>query len=195
MDWIINSLDTLGITALKAILIYTLIIIYTRISGLRTFGKLSSFDFAITIAIGSIIASVILNSNVSVIQGMVALGVLISLQHILSKFRRWWPPVEQAVSNTPLLLMIDGKILAENMERVSLSEHTLIAKLREANVHDLSEVRAVVMETTGDISVLHASDQDRKLSDYLLKGVDGIPDNAFLKARPLQRQALKSAEV
>ena len=31
----------------------------------------------------------------------------------------------------------------------------MIAKLREANVLDISEVRAVVLETTGDISVLH----------------------------------------
>ncbi|PHN02665.1 DUF421 domain-containing protein [Flavilitoribacter nigricans] len=184
MDWIFSSLDTLGTTALKALLIYLIIIIYTRISGLRTFGKLSSFDFAITIAIGSILASVILSGNVSLMQGMVALGVLITLQHIISIIRRWWKPFDHLVSNTPLLLMLDGRMLEENMQKVSLSESTLISKLREANVLNLSEVRAVIIETTGDISVLHASDQDRVLDDYLLKGVSGKPGEENLTKTP-----------
>lgn len=181
MDWIFNSWDTIGITALKALLIYAVIIMYTRLSGLRTFGKLSSFDFAITIAIGSIIATVILSDTTTLVQGMVALGALIGLQFIISKFRRWWYPVEKAVSNTPLLLMIDGRILDKNLEQVSLSENTLISKLREANVFDLSEVRAVVMETTGDISVLHTADQKQKLNGDLLKGVTGIPANISIE--------------
>ncbi len=181
MDWIFNSWGTIGITALKALLIYAVIIMYTRLSGLRTFGKLSSFDFAITIAIGSIIATVILSDTTTLVQGMVALGALIGLQFIISKFRRWWYPVEKAVSNTPLLLMIDGRILEKNLEQVSLSENTLISKLREANVFDLSEVRAVVMETTGDISVLHTADQKQKLNGDLLKGVTGIPANISIE--------------
>ena len=183
MDWIFDSWDTIRVTALKAVLIYAIIIIYTRLSGLRTFGKLSSFDFAITIAIGSIIASVILNSTVSLTQGAVALGVLIAIQFVLSKFRRWSKPVEKTVSNSPLLLMLNGKVLEENMEQVSLSENTLISKLREANVLDLSEVRAVVMETTGDVSVLHADNPDRKLSKYLLEGISGIPENTYVSTQ------------
>lgn len=181
MDWLFTSPESLLITALKGILVYAIIIIYTRLSGLRTFGKLSSFDFSITIAIGSIIASVILNSSVSLLQGVVALGVLIGLQFLLSKLRRWWRPVEKVISNTPLLLMIEGKILEKNMEKVSLSENTLVSKLREANVFDLSEVQAVVIETTGDISVLHSA--DKKLSADLLHGVKGIPENSLIRQK------------
>lgn len=181
MDWMFDSLNTLYTTALKALLIYAIIIIYTRISGLRTFGKLSSFDFAITIAIGSILASVILSSSVSIAQGAVALGVLIGLQWLISVMRRKSQPVDEAFSNTPLLLMIDGKILEKNLEKVSLSENTLVGKLREANVFDLSEVHAVVMETTGDISVLHASDAGRRLDGYLLRGVTGIPESVSVQ--------------
>ena len=48
-----------------------------------------------------------------------------------------------------------------------------MAKLREANVFELSEVKAVVLETTGDISVLH-SDSKKKIEDCLLEGVKGV---------------------
>ena len=66
--------------------------------------------------------------------------------------------------------MKDGKILYKNLEKSNVGEGDLIAKLREANVLDYSEVRAVVLESTGDMSVLH-DDGDNKLSDQLLEGV------------------------
>lgn len=53
----------------------------------------------------------------------------------------------------------------------SLANLGSMAKLREANVLDLSQVRAVVFESTGDIAVLHTTDSDQELKDWLLEGV------------------------
>jgi len=47
----------------------------------------------------------------------------------------------------------------------------LYSKLREANVIQFSQVKAVVFEATGDISVLHVGDEDLELEDELLTGV------------------------
>lgn len=51
--------------------------------------------------------------------------------------------------------MRDGVILHEALPYTRVAKDDLIAKLREANVLDLSQVRAVILETTGDVSVLH----------------------------------------
>ena len=56
-NWLTVSAPVLIKTALSIIAIFTAIIVITRISGLRTFAKMSSFDFASTIAIGSVLAS------------------------------------------------------------------------------------------------------------------------------------------
>ena len=52
-----------------------------------------------------------------------------------------------------------------------VTEDDLKAKLREANVLNLAEVRAVVFESTGDISVLHTNDANKELEDWLLTDV------------------------
>ena len=52
-----------------------------------------------------------------------------------------------------------------------MTESDLWGKLREANALNFSQVLAVVAETTGDVSVLHATDSDRDLQPELLKGV------------------------
>lgn len=49
-------------------------------------------------------------------------------------------------------------MINEHLKATKVTPDDIRAKLREANVTDLNQVRAVVLETTGDISVLHSMD-------------------------------------
>lgn len=159
-SWVEIFISTLGI--------YLAVIIFTRIAGKRSFSKMSSFDFAMTVAIGSIIATTALSSSVSLIQGVTGLLAVYLLQMGAALLRRF-PLMRMAIDNTPLLLMDGDKILKENLRKARVSESDLLSKLREANVIKLSQVRAVVFETTGTISVLHSDESE--LEDWLLKDV------------------------
>ena len=64
--------------------------------------------------------------------------------------------------------MKDGKICEEALSAERVSKSDLIAKLREANALDMSKVKAVVLETTGDISVLHG---DEVMNDALIEDI------------------------
>lgn len=169
-NWFTSNGATLGNIVLSAIGIYLAVILLTRIFGKRSFSKMSSFDFAGTIAIGSIIASTLLSSSVSLLEGIVGLLAVFALQGLVA-FSRKFKHVRDLVDNAPLLLMDGEKILWDNLQKANVTEDDLRAKLREANVIELHEVRAVVFETTGDIAVLHAADTGIKLAPWLLKGV------------------------
>ncbi|UZO81155.1 DUF421 domain-containing protein [Aquimarina sp. ERC-38] len=142
---------------LSALGIYVSVILYTRIFGKRSFSKMSSSDFAMTIAIGSIIASTILSSFVSLIEGAIALFFVYFIQTAAAFLRRisWF---QQIVDNSPLFLMKGEEILYENLKKSHVTISDIKSKLREANVTQLSQVKAVIFETTGDISVLHKDD-------------------------------------
>lgn len=150
--------------------IYVYIIIFTRIFGKRSFSKMSSFDFAMTVAIGSIIASTILSDSVSLQEGFVSLLAIYSLQLLIAFFRRF-KVVQKLVDNKPLLLMDHQEILHKNLRKARVTEGDLRSKLREANVLDLSQIRAVVFETTGDMLVLHTSDPNQEVENWLLHDV------------------------
>lgn len=62
------------------------------------------------------------------------------------------------LTNSPMLIMDGDKIFYENLAKTNLSEVDLIAKRRESNVRHFWEVLAVVLESTGDASVLHTND-------------------------------------
>jgi uncharacterized membrane protein YcaP (DUF421 family) len=67
------------------------------------------------------------------------------------------------VQDTPVVLMKDGVMLGSAMRETHVSEDELLAKLRAANVLDIGFVRAVVLETTGDVSVLYGDHMEETL--------------------------------
>jgi uncharacterized membrane protein YcaP (DUF421 family) len=69
---------------------------------------------------------------------------------------------------------MDGpNYLEENLKKCHVTNADLRYKLCEANVTEISQVRAVVFETTGDISVLHSTDPTLVVESELLRGVKG----------------------
>ncbi|MDT7827776.1 DUF421 domain-containing protein [Pricia sp. S334] len=170
-NWILAPMSTLLIVIFSVLLIFSIIILITRISGLRTFAKMSSFDFASTIAIGSILASVVMNTGQSIIKGTIALATIIAFQTLFSYAKRKSSKLTEMLTNTPMLIMDGDQILYDNLAKTNVSEEDLIAKLREANVRHFGEVLAVVLESTGDVTVIHANDGTELDRDRLLKGV------------------------
>jgi uncharacterized membrane protein YcaP (DUF421 family) len=147
------------------------VIMLVRVVGLRSFSKMTNFDFVITIAMGSLLAGASQSENwIGFLQTLTAMGCLFAVQYFVSALRRKSEAFDQLVQNTPVLLMKDGHILHEALAKTRVSEEDLISKLREANVHHFASVRAVVLETTGNLSVLHG----QTLEDRLLRGVTRV---------------------
>jgi len=149
------------------------VITLVRMIGLRAFSKMTAFDFVITVAIGSLLAGASqATSWLSFIQTTIAMGTLLGVQYCVARLRKSSQRFEATIQNSPVLLMREGKIIHAALNATRVAEDDLIAKLREANTLDFSAVRAVVLETTGDISVLHGD----SLNDKLLSGVRRIDE-------------------
>lgn len=146
--------------------IFTAVITYTRIAGLRSFSKMSSFDFASTVAIGSIMATVAV-TEASLVNGFLGLATLFVAQVVVALLRRR-TTFERLVDNQPVLLMRGPHVLEDNLRRSRVTHADIRAKLREANVTHPDQILAVVLETTGDVSVLHG---EGPLDVDLLEGV------------------------
>ena len=169
--WFLAPFPDLVAVVLSAVGIYASLILFIRLSGLRSLSKMSSFDFATTVAMGSVMASTLLTEDPPLLQAVVGLGTLFALQYVVARYRQRVKGVAALVDNTPIVLMVGPTMLDENLRKTRVTEDDVWAKLREANVLDLREVRAVVLETTGDISVLHGAPDGTPLQPELLSGV------------------------
>ncbi len=99
--------------------------------------------------------------------------MLFTLQFVIGNLHKRVPGVTRLVDTRPPLLM---EVLCDNLRRANMTEADLRAKLREANVTRLEQVRAIVMESTGDVSVLHAPPDAPPIDKSLLAGGGTGPD-------------------
>ena len=161
------TLNSLLAGAVLAALALVWVVLLVRIVGLRSFSKMTSFDFVMTIAMGSLVGSAARSTTwTDYLQAVAAMASLFLVQWVTAKLRnssRW---ASRVIQNQPVLLMRDGKVLEEALRATRVSRDSLFEKLRGANVLDMAKVRAVVLETTGDVSVLHGD----RLEETMLQG-------------------------
>lgn len=173
MDWITMPLDAVPYILLSTTGIYITVILFTRISGLRTFSKMSSFDFAMTVAVGSLIATTITLKSPPLLQSILALAALYILQKTVSYIRKKGYKFGKIVDNQPLLLMKGSAVLKDNLSKADVTYEDLLEKLREANITRFDQIKAVVFETTGDVSVLSDKEAGDDLDFGLIENVKG----------------------
>ena len=162
------SWTLLGAVVVSTIAVYVAVIVLTRLAGVRSLAKMSSFDFAATVAVGSTVASTALGST-PLTSGALVLVLLYALQWCVARLRRRGA-LGGLVDNRPLLLMAGTHLVEANLRQAGVSPPEVWAALRQAAVLRRDDVRAVVMETTGDLSVLTG---DGRLDEELLDGVRG----------------------
>jgi uncharacterized membrane protein YcaP (DUF421 family) len=146
---------TLLRTLVVGILAYALLVAMLRISGKRTLSKLNAFDLVVTVALGSTLATILLDQNVALAEGVVAFAVLIGLQFAVtwSSVRMKW--IRRVVTGEPQLLAWRGQLLPDSLLKARLTEDEVNASLRAAGRADLAGAQAVVLETDGSITVVH----------------------------------------
>lgn len=163
------NLDALLRGSILAVVGLAFVIATVRLVGLRSFSKMTNFDFVTTIAVGSLLAGGAQCTSWSgFAQAMVAIAALMTAQWVLARLRRRSDRVQGWLSNEPRLLMRYGEFHSDEMDAARVSRADIVEKLRESNALKLDRVHAVVLETTGDVSVLHGDDEPDSL---LLDGI------------------------
>ena len=149
IDW--NSIVRI---LLVGALIYAFLVALLRVSGKRTLAKMNAFDLVVTVALGSALSAVLLQSQIGLLEGVTGLAVLIGLQFAIA-----WASVRSAFARrllkaSPRLLLQDGEFdrAALLEERVAVDE--VLAAIRSSGEGDLESIAAVILETDGSFSVI-----------------------------------------
>ena len=156
-DAIFNGWDGVLRILLIAPAAYVALILILRMSGKRTLAKLNAFDFVVTIAIGSTLASVITSSTLSLVDGLVALGLLVGMQFIVTAASVRLPWVNDVVKAEATLLVRKGELLPGAMRRQRITSDEIEAANRQSGGRGVEDAEAVFLETDGSLAVTRAS--------------------------------------
>jgi uncharacterized membrane protein YcaP (DUF421 family) len=153
-----DSWAGLGRVLLVGTLAYIALVLLLRISGKRTLSKLNAFDLVVTVALGSTLATVLLSKSVALIEGVLALGLLIFLQYAIAWLSIRSPRFQAVIKAEPILLLHRGGFLEGAMRAERITREEILAALRASGAAAPGDVAAVVLETDGSLSVIAQAD-------------------------------------
>lgn len=160
-----NSWSALAHTLIAGSLGYAVIIFLLRISGKRTLSKWNAFDFVVTIAFGSILASMLLSRDTSLLQASLGFGLLTLYQFILTWVAARSDLVQSLIKAEPTLLFHQGQFRSSALRQERVAEGEVLAAIRSKGIGDIGQVDAVILETDGSFSVIKNLENASALRD------------------------------
>jgi uncharacterized membrane protein YcaP (DUF421 family) len=149
---------------------YVTLILFLRLSGSRTLSSMNAFDFIVTVAIGSVFGRALTAKGVSLAEAIGAFALLVSLQFLVTWLQVRWPAFGTVVTNPPTLLYFRGEFLQDAMRRERVAEPEVQTAVRKNGYGSVGEVEAVVLESSGEFSVLESLDEPGSFAEQLEQG-------------------------
>jgi uncharacterized membrane protein YcaP (DUF421 family) len=149
-----SNFDGIQRIVIIAVFSYASLVFFLRVSGKRTLSKLNAFDLVITMAMGTTLATTILNSKVTWVKGTTAFLVLIALQYLVAKLTVRLPWFEKIIKSEPQVLFKEGEFKEEAMEKERVPKSAILQAMRSQGLGSMKQVKEVFLESDGSISVI-----------------------------------------
>ena len=164
------------ISVVRTVILYILLVIAMRLMGKRQLGELQPTELVVTLLLSDLAAVPMQENGLPLLNGVLPILVLVSLELLISGFMLKFPAVAKLVSGSPLPIIRDGKVNEQVMRRLRITVDDLLETLRQQNVFDIRQVQYAIAETNGHISVyLYPRFQPATAGDVQKEPADEMP--------------------
>ncbi len=146
----------------RTIIMFVIILVALRASGKRGIKQLSVFELVLIIGLGSAAGDPMFYEDVGILPALVVFLVVITLYIAVTRLSDRFIKVEKILEGEPLYVIRNGRLLLDAFLDSGLSQDEFFAALRLNNVEHLGQVRTVLIETSGEFSVLFYADTEVK---------------------------------
>jgi uncharacterized membrane protein YcaP (DUF421 family) len=175
--WLVDGWAELAVAAGKAVLMFLVALLGLRVTPRRTLAQWTAIDFAAAVAIGAIIGRTAVAGDQSFAVGAVAL-VSILAAHSVAALVRLNGRLGKLIDHRVRVLVHQGRVRHGQLRLCGLTEHEVLAHLRQRGVDRLDELRYVLYETKGELTIVRepgADEPDPQLVQVGLQDAAGFP--------------------
>ena len=139
---------------LRSTAVYVFLLVAFRLSGKRQIGQMTAFDLVVVLIISNVVQNALIGNDNSLGGGLFGATTILLLNGFIAWLTWRYKRIERLVEHTPTLLVRHGQILRDNLRRERLSLPEFRSALRQAGVVSLQNVRYVILEEDGHLSVI-----------------------------------------
>ncbi|MBC2682375.1 DUF421 domain-containing protein [Corynebacterium sp. 4HC-13] len=153
----------------SGVLIYLMFLVFVRIFGPRILGKLASFDAVVIVMFGAVAGRVIIGHPPTLAAGVIGLLTLICMEAAFGAVQDL-RGIRHAISGNPIVLVAHGRFVAKNMRKAHVTKANIYAAARRSGITCLEQVKCIILEPTGELSIIR---EGTNMDPEMLTGVVG----------------------
>jgi uncharacterized membrane protein YcaP (DUF421 family) len=136
-------------------LVYFFLLLVFRISGKRTLTENSNFDLVLLLIISETTQQAMVNGDHSVSNGFLLIMTLVGASVGLSLLKQRMPAIEKWVDGTSLVIVENGRMLKDRMDKVRVDEADILESARRLQgLERLEQIKYAILERNGEITIV-----------------------------------------
>lgn len=142
-------------SVIRALVIYGFVLLVFRITGRRSLGSMSAFDFVLLIIISETTQSALTGTDNSLTNSLLLMLTFVGANVALSLVKEHFNRIEKIMDGEPVLIVENGRPLEHRLKRARIDVDDVMRAARETQgLERLDQVRYAVLESTGHISII-----------------------------------------
>ena len=138
----------------RGVVVYGFLLIMLRISGKRQVGQMAPFDLVLLLVLSNAVQNSMNAGDNSLIGGLISAATLIVLNYLVSLLTYRNKTLEAVIEGRPQILIHNGRLFEDEMQKAKLTHHELNAALRKSGCECVDDVHTAILENSGVISVV-----------------------------------------
>jgi uncharacterized membrane protein YcaP (DUF421 family) len=141
----------------RSVAIYLFLMVLFRIAGKRSISQITTFDFVLLLIIGEATQQALLGDDFSITNAFLVIIALVGLDVGMSLLKGRSERLEKLVDGVPLVIVADGKVLKDRMDKARVDEDDVLTAARELQgLEGMEQIKYAVLERSGGISIIPA---------------------------------------
>lgn len=140
--------------AFSTISLFVILILVLNLFGKRSIADLSMHDHITTLAIGSIVSSTLILEEITLLNGLVSIVLMLALQFLVTFLASRFPNFFSTLNPKPVCVFLKGDYLENNLKKTRTTKEEVLSAIRRNSGTSSDQVFAVILERNGALSVI-----------------------------------------
>jgi uncharacterized membrane protein YcaP (DUF421 family) len=142
-------------TVVRGLAVYLVLLVLFRIMGKRALAQITTFDFVLLLIISETTQQALSGDDRSLTTCFVLVVTLMLADLGLSLVKARWRTMDRLLDDIPLVIVENGRPLADRMARARVDEAEVLGAARElSGLERMDQIRYAVLEPDGTISII-----------------------------------------
>ncbi|KRG75367.1 membrane protein [Stenotrophomonas chelatiphaga] len=138
---------------LRAVAVYVIVLLMTRLSGKRSLGQSTAFDVLVIVLLGNAVQNSLIGQDSSLLGGLLLAATLLSLNWLVGFVTARNRRLDRLVEGAPVVLVRNGTVFWNQLRHCNLSPADLDVAMRSEGCRQHADIELAMLETSGRITI------------------------------------------